>query len=90
MSVSLEKYEHLLFEENDLVYKIRTYQQVIAAIMMLVHERGTNDLHLLTIEEIITDMHSAELIHQSELLHLRLAKSVLSNSITRKLKTTNQ
>lgn len=84
MSETLEKYEKLVCEEDDLVFKLKTYQQVITAIMMLVHQCGTTKLHLITIEDIITKIHSDELMLQSELLHLRLAKSALSNSITQK------
>lgn len=83
MSEEFQKYEQLVREENDLVSRIETYQEAITALLMLIHKRGASDLHLLTIEEIIGTIHSTEVNYQTELLHLRIAKSVLSNTITR-------
>ena len=87
MSEERQKYEQLVREKDDLVYKIETYQEAITALLTLVHKRGVSNLHLLTIEDILMTVHSAEVTCQTELLHVRLAKSVLSNTLTQTLQS---
>ncbi|WP_268795651.1 hypothetical protein [Paenibacillus sp. Soil766] len=40
MIEEFQKYEQLVLEEDELVYKIETYQETITALLMLVHKRG--------------------------------------------------
>lgn len=81
MNEDFMKYEQLVGEEDELCFKLKTYEEAISELLMLVHKRGTSVLHLLTIEEIITTIHSAEITCHTELLHLRLAKCVLSTRL---------
>lgn len=82
MSDQFQKYEQLVNEEDRLINKIEIYQEAISAILMLVTKQGASDLHILTIEDVVSMLHSAEVFCHTELLHLRLAKSILSNTLT--------
>ncbi|WP_110929752.1 hypothetical protein [Paenibacillus bouchesdurhonensis] len=81
MSVDFDKYEQLVYREDELCFKLKTYQEMISELLMLVHKRGTSVLDLPTVEEVLTMLHSAEITCLSELLDLRLAKTILSNRI---------
>lgn len=86
MNEDFQKYEQLVREEDELLNKIETYQEAISALLMLIHKRGASDLHMLTVEEILTTIHSAENEYRTELLHLRLSKCILSNQISQNVK----
>ncbi|HWO95350.1 MAG TPA: hypothetical protein VNM45_03210 [Bacillus sp. (in: firmicutes)] len=81
MSEDFEKYEQLVCREDELCFKLKTYQEMISELLMVVHKRGTSVLNLPTIEEVLTTLHSAEITCRSELLDLLLAKTILSNRI---------
>ncbi|MFC5403924.1 hypothetical protein [Cohnella soli] len=84
MSEEFAKYEQLVREQDELFLKIETYQEVIASLQMLLHRHGASGLHLLTIEEILTTIHSSEMNFRTELLKMQTAKLLLSNKISYK------
>ncbi|MDQ0885904.1 hypothetical protein QFZ81_000992 [Paenibacillus sp. V4I9] len=67
---SLTEYESLLHEEKELLDKLRTCQSLNA----FVEERDS--LHLLTVEDVLTEVHTMELELRTELLYLRLEKAI--------------
>jgi hypothetical protein len=81
MSENFEKYEQLVCREDEVSFKLKTYQEMISELLMLVHKRGMRVLNLPTVEEVLTMLHSAETTYRSELLDIRLAKTILSNRI---------
>lgn len=77
---NLTEYESLALEENELLDKLRTCQIMIEAIMnAIVEERDS--LQLLTVEDVLTEIHTLELELRTELLHLRLEKTLHGNPI---------
>jgi hypothetical protein len=76
MSSESSKRDKLLAEEEQLLNKITTCQTMLKAVMNALEDEGAN-LHLLTVEDVLTLIHSFEANAQTELLHLQLEKAVL-------------
>jgi uncharacterized transporter YbjL len=73
------KYELLTTEEETLIEKIKTCESCVLAVLDAVVQNG-NDVHIITAEEILNTIHTMGSDFQTELLHLRLEKSILASS----------
>ncbi|NQX66655.1 hypothetical protein HQN90_11005 [Paenibacillus alba] len=71
----LSEYESIVHEENELLDKLRTCQSIIEAILYAFAEER-DSIHLLTVEDVLMEIHSLELELRTELLHLRLDKVI--------------
>ncbi|ANY68755.1 hypothetical protein BBD42_21515 [Paenibacillus sp. BIHB 4019] len=83
MSEDFEKYEQLVCREDELCFELKTYQEIISELLMLVHKRGTSVLNLETVEEVMTTLYMAEIDCRTELLDTQLEKSILSYNLGR-------
>jgi hypothetical protein len=72
---NLTEYETLVLEENELLAKLRTCQSMIEAILDAFTE-DRHSFHLLTVEDVLTEVHTMELEIRTELLHLRFEKTI--------------
>ncbi|MEK3720086.1 hypothetical protein [Paenibacillus sp. FSL H8-0034] len=72
-------YELLITEEQVLMEKIKTCEACVFAVLDAVVQNG-NSFHAITTEEILTVIHNMGNDFQTELLHLRLEKSILASS----------
>lgn len=72
---NLTEHERLELEEKELLDKLRTYQSIIEVIMNAIAEEKAS-LHLLTVEDILTEIHTMEVECRTELLYVRLEKAI--------------
>ncbi|MGG4141743.1 hypothetical protein ABEW34_01320 [Paenibacillus algorifonticola] len=84
MSEGFQEYEQLVHDEDKLALRLETYQEAISELLMLIHKRASNGLDIQTIEEIIMNIHSVELVIHTQLLKVKFEKSILSNEISKR------
>jgi hypothetical protein len=77
MSKTLEVYGQFVLEEDQLVKRIHTCEQIMGTICSLVYKE-CQELHSLTVEDVLMSIHRIQQDLQTELLHLRLEKAVVS------------
>ncbi|KZE71695.1 hypothetical protein AV654_05685 [Paenibacillus elgii] len=75
-----DKYEHLLVEERELTQKIATCEQCVTAVLGCI-EQHSDSIHLHTVEDVVGLIHTISSDLQTELLHLRLEKSVMTSKL---------
>lgn len=74
----LEAHEKLVLEEDRLVKRISTLERIISVILNLIYKEG-DSLDLKTIEESINSLHTVLQDLNTELLHVRLEKSLVTH-----------
>lgn len=80
MSSVLEIHEQFIHEEDQLVKRINASNEIIATILDLMYKKGQS-LHTLTVEDILMSVHRIQQDLQTELLHIRLEKTVTARGI---------
>ncbi|MCU6792462.1 hypothetical protein OB236_10010 [Paenibacillus sp. WQ 127069] len=75
------QYELLITEEETLIEKIKTCESCVVAVLDAIVQNG-DGFHAITTEEILTLIHNIGSYFHTELLHLRLEKSILASSAT--------
>jgi hypothetical protein len=80
MSITTEHYERLIQEEHLLANRLETCEDCITAILSRANEGGI-DLHVLTLEDILTTIHQIWIDIQVEMLHLRFEKALQTTRI---------
>jgi len=78
MSEVLKVYEQFVTEENQLCRRIETLDIMQSYILQTVHKHGP-ELDTLTVEDVLMSIHRIQQDLQTELIHIRLEKSVLSH-----------
>lgn len=78
MSEVLKVYEEFVTEENQLCRRIETLDIIQSYILHTVHKHGP-ELDTLTVEDVLMSIHRMQQDLQTELIHVRLEKSVLSH-----------
>lgn len=79
-SDTVDKYEQLVLEEDTLIQRIATCEECINAILAYIL-KNCQSVHLLTAEDIVNAVHLIGKDLQTELLHLRLEKSILAGKM---------
>lgn len=79
-SDTVDKYEQLVLEEDILIQRIATCEECINAILAYIL-KNCQSVHLLTAEDIVNAVHLIGKDLQTELLHLRLEKSILAGKM---------
>ncbi|WP_409342857.1 hypothetical protein [Paenibacillus sp. MBLB4367] len=76
----VNKYEQLVLEEDILIQRIATCEECVNAILAYIL-KNSQSIHLITAEDIINAVHLIGKDLQTELLHLRLEKSILAGKM---------
>jgi len=79
MTETAEHYEQLVLEEDGLVAKIRLCEECQWMLLELLSRHGETGRDIG--EEIVTTVHTIEQDLRTELLHLRLEKGIMSESM---------
>ncbi|WP_341280223.1 hypothetical protein [Paenibacillus sp. FSL H8-0537] len=79
MSEVLKMYEQFVTEENQLCRRIETLNIIQSYILHTVHKHGP-ELDMLTVEEVMLSIHHIQQDLQTELIHVRLEKSLLAHN----------
>ncbi|GMX62806.1 hypothetical protein Elgi_26130 [Paenibacillus elgii] len=74
------KYDHLLQEEETLVLRIKTCEECVLNLLQTIGGNA-DSLHLLTIEDMLSAVQQISYDLQTELLHLRMEKYILSHRL---------
>lgn len=72
-----KKLERLVVEETLLLKKVRTCEECVFAVLGHLFQHN-DEVHVLTVEDVLTLVHNKETELRTELLHLRLEKARLA------------
>ncbi|MCM3269995.1 hypothetical protein [Paenibacillus elgii] len=75
------KYENLIEEERLLADKIESCEECVEAILDYIAKKA-NTIHVLTAEEIVSAVHAIGKDLRTELLHVKLERSIVSNKLS--------
>jgi hypothetical protein len=79
-TANFANYEQLVKKEDELIKKIETCEECIAAIFSVIYKKAEL-IHIEVIEDIIKAIHMIFKNLQTELLHLIFEKKILANQI---------
>ncbi|NOU69279.1 hypothetical protein GC096_35260 [Paenibacillus sp. LMG 31461] len=75
-----DKYNEAINEEQILIHRISVCKELIDIILRYISEKA-DSIHMLTVEDIITSVHTIGQDLDTELLHLRMEKGILDNKL---------
>lgn len=75
------KYENLLEEERMLTERIGSCEECVETILDYIAKKA-NTIHVLTAEEIVSALHNMGKDLRTELLHVKLERSIVSNKLS--------
>lgn len=80
MSVLAEKYEKVVEMENDLINRIATCDACLTALFEFTYYQGRQH-NRLTLEDIVSALHTVSTDLRTELVHVQLEKAFLSGEM---------
>ncbi|MBE0336037.1 hypothetical protein [Paenibacillus sp. 23TSA30-6] len=86
MSDNMEINEQFVLEEDELVKRIFTCTETSAMVLYLFYEKGQT-LDAKTVEDILSSIHNIQQDLETELLHLRIEKTIVATRNKKEFKS---